>query len=179
MEIPINEAGKPSSVRQQPKFNTPVTGVDKNKPKKSYKKPKSRLVMTVISILIVLGILCGGYVFMRRSSVSSQINKSEYQAVFFTNGQVYFGKLHSINSGYFKINDVFYLQTKTPSETNPQKTAKEEDPGVVLVKLGVSQIHGPADEMIINRDQILFFENLKPEGKVSKTITEYNSAKKP
>ncbi len=40
---------------------------------------------------------------------AKQFVRSEYQAVFLSNGQVYFGKLH--NSGYqYKLTDVYYLQ---------------------------------------------------------------------
>jgi hypothetical protein len=39
-----------------------------------------------------------------------------------------------------------------------------------LTKLG-GEIHGPEDLMVINRSQILFVENLKPSGEVSKAIS--------
>ena len=102
------------------------------------------------------------------------IDASKYQAVFFTNGQVYFGKLHAFNSDYMKLTDVFYLQTKEAASgsENPQQTAKNSSNDVQLVKLG-NEIHGPADEMIISKDQMLFFENLKSDGKVTNSIGQY------
>ena len=54
---------------------------------------------------------------------------------------------------------------------NPQKTA-DANSNVQLIKLG-NEIHGPEDNMIIARDQVLFFENLKNDGKVSATIKDY------
>ena len=39
-----------------------------------------------------------------------------------------------------------------------------------LVKLGAGEPHSPKDEMIINQDHILFWENLKVDSPVVKTI---------
>ncbi len=49
--------------------------------------------------------------------------------------------------------------------------------GSQLIKLG-EEVHGPEDAMIINRDQVLFYENLKPGGKVSQLIQNYKSGNK-
>jgi hypothetical protein len=39
-------------------------------------------------------------------------------------------------------------------------------------------VHGPEDSMVMNEDQILFFENLKADGKVTTSIGEYINQKK-
>jgi len=41
-----------------------------------------------------------------------------------------------------------------------------------LVKLG-QELHGPVDSMQINRDQILFYEDMKESGKVMEAIRSY------
>jgi len=43
---------------------------------------------------------------------------------------------------------------------------------ITLRKLG-NEIHGPVDQMIINSDQILFWENLKDDGQVAQAIERY------
>lgn len=43
-----------------------------------------------------------------------------------------------------------------------------------LIKRG-EEVHGPEDAMIINRDQVLYYENLKPSSKVSQLIQKYMS----
>jgi hypothetical protein len=98
--------------------------------------------------------------------------------VFFTNGQVYFGKLQSFNSGYLKLTNIFYLQSQSSSDTssNPQATAKDQSGNVQLIKLG-DEIHGPEDEMIISKDQVLFYENLKAGGKVAQSIKKFTDSK--
>jgi len=89
-----------------------------------------------------------------------------------SNGQVYFGKLSTLNSEYIKLTDIFYLQTKAADASeNPQKTSSASD--VQLIKLG-SEVHGPDDQMIISKDQVLFFENLKADGTVAKSIDKYH-----
>ena len=89
---------------------------------------------------------------------------------------MYFGKLQRVNNEYYRLTSVFYLQTKstTTDAKNPQSS---DSNGVELIKLG-GELHGPDDEMMIERTQVLFFENLKADGKVSQTIKEYNDKNK-
>ena len=136
-------------------------------PKK--KQSKTRLwVMATATVLVVAGIFLS-YMVLRSASSSSHIDGGKYQAVFLTNGQVYFGKLSGLSGGYMKLKDIYYLQTKADAASdNPQETTAGSD-DVELIKLG-NEIHGPEDEMIINKDQISFFENLNPDGRVSKSI---------
>lgn len=43
-----------------------------------------------------------------------------------------------------------------------------------LVKLG-EEVHAPEDEIMINREHVLFYENIRPEGRVSQLIKDYKS----
>ena len=123
------------------------------------------------ALLLVIGL--SWFMFSRSSAAAGVIDGNKYQAVFFTNGQVYFGKLSSVNDDYMRLKGVYYLQNKKQAEdTSPQSTSSQNASDVELIKLG-NEIHGPDDEMIINKDQILFFENLKPAGTVSKTISDF------
>jgi hypothetical protein len=109
-------------------------------------------------------------------STATAIDTSKYQAVFFTNGQVYFGKLQSFNDQYLKLTDIFYLQAQSTDSTkdaNPQSTSSDQN-NVQLIKLG-NEVHGPEDQMVISKDQVLFFENLKPDGKVAQSIEKYKA----
>ena len=143
--------------------------------KQKSKKTINTSLAVVGVVLLLLLALCGWFLY--RSSLVAHIDTSKYQAVFFTNGQVYFGKLQQLNGGYYKLNDIFYLQAQSNEEDandseNPQATSDQQSPDVQLVKLG-SEIHGPDDEMIINKDQVLFFENLKEDGRVSQSVDSY------
>lgn len=148
----------------------------KGSPKSKQHKLKLAAIAAATALALGLLVLVGWFVY--RSSTAANIDSSKYQAVFFTNGQVYFGKLQSVNSGYMKLTDIYYLQAQSnESESeNPQETSSQSS-DVQLIKLG-NEVHGPEDEMIISKDQILFFENLKGNGKVSDSIKQYQSQKK-
>lgn len=95
---------------------------------------------------------------------------STYQAVFLTNGQAYFGKLRGASSRTPVLDDVYYLQT-------PVQGQASGTPQFSLAKLGQGEVHGPQDRMFINRDQLLFWEDLRQDSQVLKTIGESKSRK--
>ncbi len=140
--------------------------------KQSKKSDKGGLPLKWILVAVAaVVVIAGGWYLMRAGSVAGTIDNSKLQAVFFTNGQVYFGNLKVVNNEYMKLTDIYYLQAKTASEKdNPQQTSAGSD--VQLIKLG-DEIHGPEDQMVFNKSQVLFFENLKKDGNVSKTIENY------
>ena len=143
--------------------------------KHSSKEPKSRRMLAIVGLLlVVVALAAGAWFFMGRGTTSAAIDGSKYQAVFFTYGQVYFGKLSSVNGEYMRLKNVYYLQNKEAAadETSPQSASKQDASFVELIKLG-NEIHGPEDEMLVSKNQILFFENLKPAGTVSKTIANF------
>lgn len=133
--------------------------------------PKWLLAVVGIAVVLALGWL----LFTKSMGVGSYINNGRYQAVFFTNGQVYFGKLSPAAGGYLKLTEVFYLQSKDATNTNDPQTTTNDSTNVELIKLG-SEVHGPEDAMIVSRDQVLFFENLKTDGTVAKSIEKYNQS---
>ena len=85
------------------------------------------------------------------------IDSSTYQAIFLTNDQIYFGNLKSASSDYLILSDVYYVKI-------------DQSGAGQLVKLGLGEPHGPKDEMIINQDQVIFWENLKPDSTVVQKI---------
>jgi len=136
------------------------------KKKRSLKK---WLLVALATVVVVGGLL---WFFVVRAGAAGQIEGGNYQAVFLTSGQVYFGKLTMVDSTYMKLTDVFYIQTSSSSTTVQSTDTTNSD--MKLIKLG-NEIHGPKDSMVINRDQVLFFENLKTDGKVAQTIKDYNA----
>lgn len=152
---------------QRPSGEAPRTQA--GPPKKSGKK---RLVLALVGVLVAAALIAAA-VFGYKALVGSPIESGKYQAVFLTNGQVYFGKLHRAGD-YYKLTNVYYLQATQSSDgssSNPQQAADAKS-GVQLIKLG-NEVHGPEDAMIIDKSQVLFFENLKNDGKVVDSITKY------
>lgn len=140
------------------------------------KRPKKLLWIGLIVVVIIIGVIASLVIFKSQNAATG-IDKNKYQAVFFTNGQVYFGKLQPFNSEYLRLTDIYYLQTQSGAKDdseNPQQTTPDNG-NVQLIKLG-EEIHGPEDEMIISRDQVLFYENIKQNGKVAQSIQTYKSS---
>ena len=106
-------------------------------------------------------------------SESNQVNSKQYQAVFLNGGSTsgsvayttYFGHITKMTQSYVILKNVYYLttdQTTTGAAASPQ-----------LTKLGCQQLHSPYDEMVINRNQIAFWENLQDSGKVVQAIKQF------
>lgn len=93
-----------------------------------------------------------------------------WQAVFLSNGQVYFGNISKMSPEIITLEKIYYLQTSGPLQAGGDQQAQD----LALVKLG-SELHGPTDAMMINRDQILFIETLKSDSKVVKAIEQFGS----
>jgi len=136
-------------------------------------KPKSPWLFIVIAIVVLAGI---GLIF--KDKIKSGLEGrnqaiSGYQAVFLSNGQVYFGKLSDAKDTYVTLRDIYYLQVvQQQQQLQGQQAAPGQQPQVSLVKLG-NELHGPADVMKINRSQILFYEDLKTDSQVVKAIKDY------
>lgn len=99
----------------------------------------------------------------------------DWQAVFLTNGQVYFGKLAKSNRAEVILEDIYYLQVTRPLQQTQEGQQQADSQGELsLVKLG-NELHGPTDAMHINRDQVLFIEDLKDDSNVTQAISNYKS----
>ncbi len=140
----------------------------------------------VILALVLLALIVGGVLFRSRLFPSENPNvvkedqtSSGYQSIFLTNGQVYFGKLSGTTASYATLNDVYYLQvTSPPLQGSQEGQAQQPQQQLSLVKLG-KELHGPVDEMKINREHILFYEDMKDDGQVMKAIREYQKNPNP
>lgn len=139
----------------------------------------------IILAVVVLLIVVGAVLFRDRLFPGNATNNngevaedklSGYQAVFLTNGQVYFGKLSDASAVYATLVDIYYLQVTQPPLQGSQEEnqQQQQQPQLSLVKLG-EELHGPQDEMKINREHILFYEDIKESGRVMQAIREYQA----
>lgn len=125
------------------------------------------LLLAAVSLYIALS---GGI-----NSESNIVNKDKYQAVFLnggvTSGQVsystYFGHITKLNNNYLVLQNVYYLTDTSSSSSSGSSSSPQ------LTKLGCQQLHSPYDEMVINRSQIAFWENLQDSGKVVQAINQF------
>lgn len=158
-------------------------------------------VLALVLAVVVLGLVIVYGVIVTKDNASKlvKIDDSKYYAVFLSNGQVYFGKLANYNTTNPELSDIYYLQlaqspqagTEGQATENPEGTEEEnteegqvleqpgqttDDQGLTLIKLG-EELHGPEDSMVINKEQVLFIEKLKDDGKVVKAIDDYKKNK--
>jgi len=146
-------------------------------------KPKNGKLYAA-ALLVVIIVLVGGFFALNKlqggkspivsgltNNPLSALKTGTYWAVFLTNGQTYFGRLDpdDLNGNYLNLSEVYYLEKTTAQAPAAGKATESTTPGYNLIHLG-NELHGPTDAMVINRQSVLFIEQLKPDSKVVTTI---------
>src|SRR5690349_17811390 len=109
--------------------------------------------LSIICILIVI-IVALVLIITRAANHHS----SKRQAVFLTNGQVYFGYIKNEGRNTVTLTDVYYLQAQSNNSGSVQPAGDKSEANnsqVSLIKLG-NELHAPESVMRINREHILF-----------------------
>ncbi|MDO8466704.1 MAG: hypothetical protein Q7S83_01030 [bacterium] len=151
-------------------------------PEKS--KSKKRTVIAVVLLAMVAVVLLLGYYLWQNGGLDWKLptlpllSEAPYQAVFLTNGQVYFGRASNLNANYVTLKDVYYLQVSQVLQPVQGKKAPETQQSISLAKLGVTELHKPKDEMKINRAHVIFIEDLDDDSQVVKAIEDYKATLK-
>lgn len=124
------------------------------------------VVFLVLAIILALAFAAADYF----SLLGERKMGDNYSAVFLINGQVYFGKMVKASGAEIVLNDVYYLQATPEGGGASQETFDALNQSRFnLVKLG-NELHGPTDELFINRDQVIFYEYLRDDSKVVESI---------
>lgn len=129
-----------------------------------FKRP---IVIAIAAAAVVVAIGLGGY--LSGNKTPSAAKPKPYQAVFLTNGQVYFGKIVKTTTNDTYLNDIYYLQVQQPLQPPDPNKKDSQQPQLQLVKLG-NELHKPKDEMVIKNLQILFTEEIQNDGQVGQAI---------
>ena len=165
------QPARPAAAAARPSYEESMgNNVPPHGPAPHTKKHKLVMLGVIVVVLILLGF---GALFIKQKMTGAEkdIKGDKFQALFLTNGQVYFGHLSQVDGSYAKMSDIYYLQVQQAVQPADNK-AKKEEQQVSLTKLG-NELHGPEDAMHISRDQILFWENLKDDSKVVQAIKEH------
>lgn len=140
------------------------------------KKSRGRVMRLVSGILLIsIALLVAALaVFVSTGGDKSEkeyLNPDKFQAVFLNGGQVYFGKVRELNDKFLTVDNIYYLRVNEQAQqaTNTNQQTQQD---ISLAKLGC-ELHGPEDQMVINREQVTFWENLKDDGQVAKAIAEF------
>ncbi len=150
------------------------------------------VVVVVVAALVVLDRVAGVNIFTteeerQREKVEEFLAETgAWHAVFLSNGQVYFGQLENPEAQFATLRDIYYLQVQqvqAPPVPQPQEgegsqviPAPQPQPArLTLIKFG-TELQGPKDFMKINRDHILFWEELKNDSQVVQAIQRYKES---
>ena len=121
--------------------------------------------------LLVIVVVAAGFFWMKQTSLSGY--NEAWQAVFLSNGQVYFGQVTKQNRVEVVLKEIYYLQVTRPLQQTAEGEQQANPQGELsLVKLG-NELHGPTDYMYINSDHVLFIEDLKDDSNVVQAIVNY------
>jgi hypothetical protein len=151
----------------QPQEQDSSTRVDIHALKKRHQKPtnmkKKKMILAVVAVLVLLLVMIG--LWWRYGNFG--LDRGKYQAVFLNgNNQVFFGKLKNTKGEYLQLDKAYYVQPQTTGADGKTKSTGND---VTLVKVG-DGVYGPEDSMMIRSSQVSFWQNLRSDSKVSKTI---------
>lgn len=128
--------------------------------------------IVIVCIVIALAVLALTLNKLGVIGERAAVKKAQYQAVFLTNNQVYFGKITDMNPDTITLHDVYYLRNASNSTDKNQQQQTDQQQQVSLAKLGKNEVHGPEDEMHLDRRQVLFWENIRDDSQVTKAIKQ-------
>ncbi|MDL2341640.1 MAG: hypothetical protein QFB87_00990 [Patescibacteria group bacterium] len=150
-----------------PSAHPAVAGAGRKGQTEGNKWGKIGLVSLVVGAAVILLALAAVAAAGGKDNAEQKfVDKGRLQAVFLSTGQVYFGNIKDLNSKYFVVSNIYYLQTSSTGQAANANTS------VSLVKLGC-ELHSPFDQMVINRSQVTFWENLQDSGQVAKAVKTF------
>jgi hypothetical protein len=123
-----------------------------------------------VVVLLVALVVAVGFSNGKGDDEGKYVDTGKLQAVFLNTGQVYFGNVKTLNNNYVVLTNIYYLQTSNGSNSSTQSS--NQNTNVSLVKLGC-ELHEPYDQMVINRSQVTFWENLQDGGQVAKAVKTF------
>lgn len=157
-------------VESQPPVEEYVSprGQDGNWAPQPNSKKKWPLVVASF-VVIVLAALLFWFMFGHDKTTTQAPAENRYQAVFLDNGQVFFGKLKNTEGAYLVLENAYYTKKQDiPADATKEQRAAIEN-NVSLAKVG-NEVYGPESTLSIKAEQVLFWQNLKEDSKVSQAI---------
>lgn len=99
-------------------------------------------------------------------------------AVMLTNGQTYFGRMEKYGPNAVVLFDVYYLQVddaQATTDTNTETVAVgAATSNIKLMKLA-DDFYKPNNYLILNRDQILYWQHLQSNSPILEAIEQYEA----
>lgn len=155
------------SARPQAQPAAPAATTSNFRPAQTPEKNSRGRLWTIVTAVVVVVALLGGLVWWKMGGASPA--SGQYQAVFLDNGQVFFGKLKNTEGTYLRLENAYYTKKQDLPADATEEQKQAVDNNVSLVKVG-NEVYGPENSLNIKSEQVLFWQNLKSDSKVSKAI---------
>jgi hypothetical protein len=147
------------------------------------------LALLAISVALNLA-LVGVLILGKRTSETGgesgalPIASSAWTAVFLTNNQPAFvGHLKSVSATELSVDDVWYLTyLANDAAGKPIPSPRPEDFKPVLCQVGASacgQLYGSKNSVRVNRQNVLYYTELKPDSNVVQSILKFEKSSAP
>lgn len=174
--VPPRESTASRSVEEAPRpveTAAPVRQASTRPARHESRSRRPKVLWSILIAAVLLLALLGYFLWRSQTTALPGVNTDRYQAIWLTDKSLYFGKLHAVNNEYYQLTDVFYTQV---AQTTDNKDAANS-PNVQLVKLG-NELPYAEDAIMIPKQQVLFYENLKTDSKVTQAIQSYAASHK-
>ncbi len=146
----------------------------KSTSKDTKKDPKSKLPDWMLGLtyacIALAVILSAAKIGLQGMQYKSLYQNDTYQAVTLTNGQTFFGQMERYGRNTFVITDVYYLQS-AQTEVSDDALTESVASGLQLVPL-TEDLHQPYNHMVLNREHIIYWQNLQPDSPIMEAITK-------
>lgn len=124
------------------------------------------VLVRLVQVALALGVLAGSFALVRWWDFTlPSAGRQQYQAVFLSNGQTFFGRYYDRLGPYAKVVQPYYIQQM--GDPNDPKAPPQSR----IVKRG-GELHGPQDEMLVPKTSILFVEDLAPGSPVAEFMAK-------
>lgn len=179
-----NRSAQPQPVQQTTRNQddaAPQSGTERRSKDKKHRWSTGHLLRLASVVLLfsitILMVAIASLLYFGNNNESQYVLSSKFQAVDLSvNGtsgsdQVYFGHITRLTSQYIVLQDIYYTVPNQTSGTSGTPQSQTQPASYQLVKLGCELV-GQYDQMIINRDQVILWENLRSNGTVAEKIAQ-------
>src|SRR5438105_2734627 len=121
---------------------------------------------------VLLGILIGGAVgglvwlglvaFGGNGAFGGRVDPNRWQAVFLSNGEVYYGHLVEAGDDFYELREAYFV-VQAPA-------AQKGSPPTQQVRPITQQFQNPEQFMLVSKRFVVKVENLSPDSQVTKAI---------
>jgi hypothetical protein len=154
--------------------------------------PRNVPYLALLAVSVALNLALLAFVAVRTlnpgtpasTTAGPAIPSSAWTAVFLTNNQPAFvGHLTSVTSSELAIDDVWYLTyLANDAAGKPIASPRPDDFKPVLCQVGASacgQLYGSKSTVRVNRQNILYYTELKPDSNVVQSILKFEKSSAP